>query len=114
MTSRMTTVHDESGAPIRAPAVIYAPQPLGFLPTRQFWHDPENQRLATVPVGIVMWVFLVAAMVIISELPISPVLVACLVFVAMMTTIVLVRGLFERYIRRAAERRSRSNPKQLR
>jgi hypothetical protein len=108
----MTTAHDQSDGveAERQPGLLVVPQPLGFLPTRCFWADPENRRLATVPVVLVLWASIFIVTVVITELLASPVLVASVVFVAMMATVVLVHGLFERYIRRAAWRRLRSRP----
>jgi hypothetical protein len=106
----MTTARDQSEG-VEAERQLRRlddPQPLGFLPTRRFWEDPENKRLATVPVVLVLWVSIFGVMVVITELLVSPVLVAVILFVAMMATVVLVHGLFERGIRRAAERRFRA------
>jgi hypothetical protein len=76
-------------------------QPLGFLPTRQFWRDPENGRLAWLPVSICVFVLIFT----ISALLDPPWWVAFLLFPAAM---VLSQGLLERYVRRAALRRCRS------
>lgn len=76
-------------------------QPLGFLPTRQFWRDPENGRLAWLPVSISVFVLIFA----ISALLDPPWWIAFLLFPA---TMVLSQGLLERYVRRAAWRRFRA------
>jgi hypothetical protein len=82
-------------------------QSLGFLPTRQFWDDPENKRLATVPVCIALWASFMAIFVVIDLLA-SPLWTAVFGFLAFMATVVIVHGLFERCIRQAAKRRFRA------
>jgi hypothetical protein len=96
--SRMTTATDDSPQP----ALLDRPQPLGFLPTRRFWQDPENQRLAGPPFAILVGVLIV----VISLLDLTW-WAAGLVFLG---TMLLMQGFFEHYIRRAAARRFRSGP----
>jgi hypothetical protein len=88
----------------RRPALLDVPQPLGFLPTRRFWRDSENNRLAGLPLGI-----LGGILVIVIGLLGPPWWVGGLVAAA---GIWLMLGLLERYIRQAARRRFRSRPEQ--
>lgn len=78
------------------------PQPLGILPTRQFWQDEENQRRGCLPflVSAVLLSILIAALD-------PPWWAALLVFPAML---VLMKGLSERYVRQADKRHVRSRP----
>lgn len=85
------------------PALLDVPQPLGILPTRQFWRDPENNRLAGLPLGVLGGLLVIA----ISLLG-PPWWVGGLVAAA---GVWLMLGLFERYIRYAARKRFRSRPK---
>jgi hypothetical protein len=89
----------------KLPALLDSPQPLGFLPSRRFWRDPENVRLAAGPILPVAMValFLVA---LVLELPWwieGPGIGAGLL---------LVLGGVERYIRHVARRRLRSGATQ--
>jgi hypothetical protein len=86
------------------PALLDVPQPLGFLPTRKFWRDSENNRLAGLPLGI-----LGGVLVIVITLLGPPWWVGGLAAAA---GIWLMLGLLERYIRDAARRRFRSQPQQ--
>jgi hypothetical protein len=95
----MTTVPDDS------PRTGGDRQPLGFLPTRQFWREPENVDLAWLPVSISVFVLIFA----ISALLEPPWWVAWLLFPP---TMMLAQGLLERYLRGAASRRFRSRPGQ--
>jgi hypothetical protein len=88
-------------------------QPLGFLPTRRFWEDPENKRLAYIPMLIALCVSFFTIFLVVDALIILAVWKAVFSFLAMTAAGYLVYGLFERYIRRAAKRRFRSNPKEL-
>lgn len=97
----MTTATDDGPLTEVERHPVLRRQPLGFLPTRQFWRDPENGRLAWLPVSISVFVLIFA----ISALLDPPWWVAFLLFP---TTMVLSQGLLERYVRRAAWRRSRS------
>jgi hypothetical protein len=97
-------------APDSGLAVRDDPQPLGFLPTRRFWEDAENRRLAFAPVTIAGGALCAAIFLIVDALAGSRVLSVICSFVGFMFSVVLVRGLFERYIRRAAQRRFRSRP----
>jgi hypothetical protein len=58
----MTTAADcgPDGDVKRPPALLDLPQALGFLPTRQFWRDPENKRLAGPPIALFLPVVSVA------------------------------------------------------
>ena len=81
------------------PAILDRPQPLGFLPTRRFWTDPGNRRVLRIPLMVLAGVVVFAIGVI--ELP------WWAAGLAAMTTVILIQGLFERYIRRQAMRRFR-------
>jgi hypothetical protein len=100
----------DGGEDARLVALLDVPQPLGFLPTHQFWGDPENRRLAAPVAGTILVVSLFAVMVLFLEAPLGW---AGFLFLALVATVVLVHGLFERFIRRAAERRSREHCKGL-
>jgi hypothetical protein len=100
----MTIATDPSGESERPPALLDLPQPLGFLPTRQFWRDRENKRLsgpvAAVTAGILLTI---------NALLDLPLWATALGIAAGM---ILVQGLLERYIRYAARRRFRSRLEQ--
>ena len=101
----MTTVTDRGASEEleRRPALLDLPQPLGFLPTRQFWRDMENRRLVGPAFGVVVaTVMLVVNLVFDLALWVSILATA----VAMLVTL----GVLERYIRHAAKRRFRSRP----
>ncbi len=80
-----------------APAILDHPQPLGFLPTRQFWRDQEIRRVVAWPLG-----FVAAAMVLVI-VAISPTWWAA--GIIGVVSMLLAQGLFERYIRRKAKQR---------
>lgn len=84
-------------------ALLDHPQPLGILPTRRFWSDPENLRVVRIPQAIIAGILVV----VISLLELPSWWVAGL---AAAGSIALMQGLFERYIRQAAKRRFRSRP----
>lgn len=86
----------------RPPALLDHPQPLGILPTRRFWRDPENFRIVRIPHGILVGVLLLVVHLL--NLPWWGVVLA------IAGGIVLMQGLFERCIRQAAKRRFRSRP----
>jgi hypothetical protein len=94
-------------------AVLDVPQPLGFLPTRRFWENPENKRLAYGAVFTTLWVSWFAILLIFDALSLSLVWSILFCWLAFMASATIVTGLFERYIRRTAGRRFRSNPKEL-
>jgi hypothetical protein len=97
----MTTAPEEPpGAEAQQPALLDRPQPLGFLPSRRFWKDPENQRLAAPAFAIAVAVLIP----VIALLLDVPWWAAGLIFAAAM---LLMQGLFERYIRHAAKQRAR-------
>jgi hypothetical protein len=98
----IVTDRGSDGEVDRHPALLDVPQPLGFLPTRQFWRYPENNRLAGLPLGIVG-----GLLVIVIGLLGPPWWVGGLVAAA---GIWLMLGLLERYIRHVAKRRFRSRP----
>src|SRR4029079_1377930 len=81
------------------PPMLRSSQPLGFLPSREFWRDPENARLAVLPLSISVFVLIV----VISALLDPAWWIAFLLFP---TTMVLAQGLLERYVRREVQRRA--------
>jgi hypothetical protein len=81
----------------RRTSLLEVRQPLGFLPTRQFWRDSENNRLAGLPLGI-----LGGVLVIVIGLLGPPWWIGGLVAAG---SVWLMLGLLERYVRRAAKRR---------
>jgi hypothetical protein len=84
-------------------ALLDHPQPLGFVPTRRFWNDRENARLAGIPRAA--FAFVLGIVIATLDLP---------WWAAGLTVaggLWLWQGLFERYIRQAAIRRFRSRPK---
>jgi hypothetical protein len=98
-----TAIDSSSGSEVeRPPALLDVPQPLGFLPSRQFWQDPENNRLAGLPLGIFG-----GLLVIVIGLLGPPWWVGGLVAGA---SIWLMQGLLERYVRYAAKRRFHREP----
>jgi hypothetical protein len=104
----MSTATDGSPRAEEVPqqlALLDRPQPLGFLPTRRFWQDHENQRLAGPPFAVLVGVLIL----VINLLLDIPWWAAGLAFLGAM---LLLQGLFERYIRHAAKRRFRSRPEQ--
>jgi hypothetical protein len=102
----MTTVTDRSlhREIERSPALLDLPQPLGFLPTLQFWRDPENKRRSGLPTAIVAVTLLFATYL----LRLSWWVAGLVLAVGML----LIWGLFERYIRHAAKRRFRPHREQ--
>jgi hypothetical protein len=90
----MATVTDER-EPERCPAL--PAQPLGFLPTRQFWRDPETQLRAGPPFMLIGFVLMFG----LSLLFDPPWPIMALVFLAV---VLLVQGGVERYVRRAITR----------
>lgn len=101
----MTTVPDRSeGVDVARPALLDVPQPLGFLPTRRFWNDPENVRL----VDHVRVVLVGVAVIVAAALSPS----WWVAGLAGVVVVVLVHGLLERCIRWAAWWRFRSRSKQ--
>jgi hypothetical protein len=98
----MNTATDDPGEEVeRNLALLDLPQPLGVLPTRQFWRDPENRRLAGPPFAI----GLAALMLVVNLLLDPPWWAAALATAACMLVML---GFLERYIRYAAKRRFRS------
>jgi hypothetical protein len=73
------------------------PQPMGILPTRQFWKDPDNRQLVQGP-----HVILVGVLLLVLGLLDLPWWGAVALALAM---IVLLRGLLERSLRQAAKLR---------
>jgi hypothetical protein len=102
----MTTATDRSlrGEIERSPALLDLPQPLGFLPTLQFWRDPENKRRSGLPTAI----FAVTLLFVTYLLRLSWWAAGLVLAVGML----LMWGLFERYIRHAAKRRVRPHREQ--
>jgi hypothetical protein len=78
------------------PLVLHGrPQPLGFLPTRQFWLEPEHRRLAAPPFAIFLPIVGLAIVLL------SPVWWLAVVVTA--AGLLFMLGLLERYIREAAK-----------
>jgi hypothetical protein len=91
--------------PEAKPLMITAPekkQPLGILPTREFWRDPENRRRAGPAFGLV-----VAASTVVVNLASHSVWVT---LVAILVTMFAVLGPLEWYMRRSPVRRSEDAP----
>jgi hypothetical protein len=89
----------------RLPSRLEHPQPLGFLPTRQFWRDPDNQRLIGISHAICVGVLLLLVILVVDLLDLSW-------WVAGLATaggLLLIQGLFERHIRRAGTDSMSSN-----
>lgn len=86
----------------RRRALLDYPQPLGIVPTRRFWTDRENLRLVRIPQAIIAGVLVLV--ILLLDLPWWG------AGLAAMGTMLLMEGLFERYIRYAAKRRFRSRP----
>jgi hypothetical protein len=95
----MAIATDNTAEVERTPALLDRPQPLGFLPTRQFWRDPENARLAGPPVALALPILSILAILL------SP--TWWIAGLAAAASVVLMQGLLERYIRHAARRRFR-------
>jgi hypothetical protein len=102
----MATAADPSsgGESDRHPALLDVPQPLGFLPTRQFWRDAENNRLAGLPLGILGGILVIVIGLLGPSWWVGGLIAAAGIW--------LMLGLLERYIRHAAKRRFRSRPEQ--
>jgi hypothetical protein len=85
--------------PLRVPEakrgyLLDHPQPLGFLPTRWFWNDPENWRLVRWGYASGLFAMLLIAMLVFSNF--------WLVWMMPIAAAYLGFGLLERYIRRRA------------
>ncbi len=77
-------------------------QPLGILPTRDFWRDPENRRRAGWPFGLA-----VAAVTAVVSLATPGLWVS---LVAVLVTMFAVLGLLEWYMRRSPVERGKDPP----
>lgn len=86
---------DPCGVAYHKLGMMDPPQPLGMLPSRQFWADPDHQRLVKTPHAILVGVLLLAIGLL--ELPWWG---AAIATVAML---VLLGGLLERAVRQATK-----------
>jgi hypothetical protein len=102
----MATASDRKASCVESEqSAALLPQPLGVLPTRQFWQDEENQRRGCLPflVSVVLLSILISALD-------PPWWAALLIFPAML---VLMKGLSERYVRETDKRHVVSRPDQV-
>jgi hypothetical protein len=88
---------DHLDAPDNRRCLLDKPQPLGILPTRWFWADRENRRLAAWLFGALVFVMLL----ILNALGLHP-----LVDAAVIAAVLLIaRGSLEKYVRHKALQR---------
>jgi hypothetical protein len=83
-----------------ARSLLDTPQPLGILPTRWFWADRKNRRLAGWLFGTLVFVMLV----ILNAFALHPVLDAAIIAAVLL----LARGLLEKYVRHKTLQRRRA------
>ncbi|MFO7566893.1 MAG: hypothetical protein R6X02_29890 [Enhygromyxa sp.] len=94
----MTDELEHPAPPSRS--LLDRPQPLGILPTRWFWTDRKNRRLAGWLFGALVFMMLVM----LNAFALHPVLDAVIIAAVLLVA----RGLLEKYVRHKALQRRRA------